>query len=89
MAVYVRVRDVMALRQRIGATVVTQVHLASILNTSPARISQLVSARPTAITVTAAAAIELALGVPRGTFFEIDDSPDLVAPYIATGRGAA
>jgi transcriptional regulator with XRE-family HTH domain len=89
MAVYVSARDVTALRDRIVATHTTQVALARAANTSPARISQIVSGRATAITVTLAAAIERALGVPPGTLFGITVPAELVEPYISPTTGAA
>jgi len=89
MAVYVSLRDVTALRDRMALTQTTQVALAGAAHTSPARISQIVSGRVTAIPVVAAAAIELALGVPRGTLFAVPEPIDLVAPYVTPAQGAA
>lgn len=89
MAVHVHLRDVTALRDRMAVTGTTQAILARAAHTSPARISQIVSGRVTAISVTAAAAIELALGVPRGHLFTVTEPVDLVAPYVRPDEGAA
>lgn len=89
MAVYVSVRDVTALRDRMALTQTTQVALARAAHTSPARISQIVSGRLTTITVAAAAAIEIALGVPRGALFAVPEPLDLVRPYVDPKQGAA
>lgn len=89
MAVYVSARDVTALRQRVATTHVSQATLAREVNTSPARISQILSGRAHAITVTTAAAIERALGVPVGTYFTVTECSELVRAYIAPTQGAA
>ncbi|HEX5119810.1 MAG TPA: helix-turn-helix transcriptional regulator [Pseudonocardiaceae bacterium] len=89
MPVYVRARDPSALRARLAATGTTQATLARAAHTSAARISQIVSGRVTTITVTSAAAIELALGVPRGHLFAVSEPTDLVQPYIDPAEGAA
>jgi transcriptional regulator with XRE-family HTH domain len=81
MAVYVRARDVTALRERVATTHVSQATLAREAKTSPARISQILSGRAHTITVTTAAAIERALGVSTGTYFVVTESPDLVRAY--------
>jgi transcriptional regulator with XRE-family HTH domain len=67
----------------------TQAALALAAHTSAARISQIVSGRVTTITVAAAAAIELALGVPRGALFAVPEPPDLVQPYVTSQQGVA
>jgi transcriptional regulator with XRE-family HTH domain len=89
MAVFVRIRDVTALRDRMALTQITQAALARAAHTSPARISQIMSGRITTITVAAAAAIERALGVPRGTHFAVPEPVDLVQPYVTPDEGAA
>lgn len=89
MAVYVSLRDVTTLRDRMAVTHTTQARLAEAAHTSPARISQIVSGRLTTITVAAAAAIELALGVPRGALFAVPEKPELVQPYVTSDTGAA
>jgi transcriptional regulator with XRE-family HTH domain len=70
-------------------TGVTQAALARAACTSRARISLIMSGRATTITVTAAAAIERALGVPHGTYFYLIDSVALVRAYIPPTRDAA
>lgn len=89
MGVYVSIRDVATLRDRMAVTGTTQKRLAEAAHTSQARISQIVSGRLTTITVAAAAAIELALGLPRGALFAVPEKPELVQPYVTSESGAA
>lgn len=88
MAVYVRVRDPDQLRARMSATRYTQAALARAINVSGARISQVLSGQ-VGTSLAAAAAIEDALDVPRGTYFEIRAPGDLIRPYIVPKTGAA
>lgn len=89
MAVYVRVRDLAALRDQINRTRTTQADLARAAHTSPARISHIVTGRARTVALTVAAAIEDTLTVPRGSLFEITDPADLVSPYMSPIPGAA
>lgn len=92
--VYVRVRNLVRLRQLVASTG-TQNSIAAAAGLSAVRLSQIMHAKG-AVAVTHAAALEDVLGVERGELFVAPDA-HLVAPYArpdavppgATDAGAA
>jgi hypothetical protein len=82
--VHVRVRDGRTLRDRVEA-VGTHADVAMRAGLAPARLSQILSETAPVIKVHQAARLEDVLGVPRGTFFALDDPEAdacLLAAYV-------
>ncbi len=85
MATYVRACDASALRQLVEATG-RHADVAFMAGLSQARLSQVLSGASPVIPLRQAAKLEDVLGVPRGTFFVLDDpeaSAELIGPYFA------